>query len=119
MQDGGHLLLRLTQLPASEPADLAPPPSAATRANNAVTGDADGSGKPPVSAAAAAAAAAMSGAKASGSDGGSEGDDSSRGGLSRFVAIPGSVRQAMKKGYSDAESQVSSHDTCDPAATSS
>lgn len=101
VQDGGHLLLRVTQLTASEPADLVPP--IATRASSSSSqGGSTGSTGGQLGSqyvAAAAAAVAGPGAAAAGNDDGSSGDDQDEGLQDRIVAV-------LKQSVSQAQGQV-------------
>lgn len=90
MQDGGHLLLRLTQLPASEPADLVPPPSSSALAGS--------SGSAAVSAEASKAAAAA----AAGATGNAAASD----GVVDQDGLAHQINSLMKRTYHEAESQV-------------
>lgn len=96
LQDGGHLLLRLTQLPACQPADLVPPPSSSSIASssNPAAAAAKDSSK------AAAAEAAASGRAADGAEGAAAG-------------LTDQVSALLQKTVHDAESQVSAVDGLD------
>jgi hypothetical protein len=72
-RDGGHLLLRITQLPACQLADVVPPPGTAAAADAAAAAGAGAAAKAPAAAAAGTPAAAAG--AAAGAAGGSALDD--------------------------------------------
>jgi hypothetical protein len=102
-QDGGHLLIRLTHLPPTAPADLAPPPSAAAVVTNfgATEGSGRGtsSGSTASAAAAEAAVAVVAGSSAAAAVAAAEGGG-------RDGGFPGAVGHYVKSAVQEAEQQV-------------
>jgi hypothetical protein len=106
LQGGGHLLLRVTQLPACQPADLVPPPSSNSMSNAAGTAAASAAAAAALkdsSKSAAAAAAAAAGDRAAASGSAATGNGS---------GLTDQVNALLQKTYHDAESQVRLYLTC-------
>lgn len=108
MQDGGHLLLRVTQLSAAEPADLVPPISTAAASSRSSSssskgtppGTAAGGGSQSGSQRVAAAAAAVAGPGGEAAGGSVEEEEVADEGLQdRIVAV-------LKQSAAQAQSQV-------------
>lgn len=105
-QDGGHLLLRVTQLPAAEPADIVPPIATTSATSSSSSSKGAAGGQPGSTQRMAAVAAAVAGpaaaaAAAGGSSGGTEGA-----GLEGGEGLQEKAAMLLKQGLSQAQEQV-------------
>lgn len=111
LQDGGHVLLRLTYVSAAEPGDILPPP----RRDTLPSVDEDTSGSAyPSEPGGSSSSSSKGGAKeargegsrvAAGSSSSSSGEEGEGGGGGRGV-LEGALGELLQKGYSDVKDQV-------------
>jgi hypothetical protein len=109
LQDGGHVLLRLTYLSAAEPGDILPPP----RRDTLPSVDEDTSGSAYPSEPGSSSSSSKGGGKEARGEGScvaagsssSSGEEGEGGGGGRGV-LEGALGELLQKGYSDVKDQV-------------